>query len=136
MYKKSRGEGFGEEVKKRIMVGTFVLSHGYYDAYYTKAQKIRRLIKEETEKLLKKYDFLILPTAPTTAFSLGEHTKNSLSMYLADIFTVQASLAGMPAISIPNGTDKKGMPIGLQIISNKFSESQLLAFSSYFLSKN
>lgn len=136
MYKKSRGEGFGEEVKKRIMLGTFVLSHGYYDAYYTKAQKIRRLIKEETEKLLEKYDFLILPTAPTTAFSLGEHTKDPLSMYLADIFTVQASLAGMPAISIPNGTDKDGMPIGLQIISNKFNESQLLAFSSYFLSKN
>jgi aspartyl-tRNA(Asn)/glutamyl-tRNA(Gln) amidotransferase subunit A len=136
MYKKSRGEGFGEEVKKRIMVGTFVLSHGYYDAYYTKAQKIRRLIKEETEKLLNKYDFLILPTAPTTAFSLGKHSKDPLSMYLADIFTVQASLAGMPAISIPNGTDKEGMPIGLQIISKKFNENQLLAFSSYFLSKN
>ena len=136
MYKKSRGEGFGEEVKKRIMIGTFVLSHGYYDAYYTKAQKIRRLIKEETENLLEKHDFLILPTAPTTAFSLGEHSKDPLSMYLADIFTVQASLAGMPAISIPNGTDKNGMPIGLQIISNKFNESELLAFSSYFLSKN
>jgi aspartyl-tRNA(Asn)/glutamyl-tRNA(Gln) amidotransferase subunit A len=136
MYKKSRGEGFGKEVKKRIMLGTFVLSHGYYDAYYTKAQKIRRLIKEETEKLLTKYDFLILPTAPTTAFSIGEHSKDPLSMYLADIFTVQASLAGMPAISIPNGTDKDGMPIGLQIISNKFNESQLLAFSSYLLSKN
>ena len=136
MYKKSRGEGFGEEVKKRIMLGTFVLSHGYYDAYYTKAQKIRRLIKEETEKLLTKYDFLILPTAPTTAFSLGEHSKDPLSMYLADIFTVQASLAGMPAISIPNGTDKDGMPIGLQIISNKFDESKLLAFSSYFSTKN
>lgn len=136
MYKKSRGEGFGEEVKKRIMVGTFVLSHGYYDAYYTKAQKIRRLIKEETEKLLEKYDFLILPTAPTTAFALGKHTKDPLSMYLADIFTVQASLAGMPAISIPNGADKEGMPIGLQIISKQFDENQLLAFSSYFLTKN
>ena len=133
MYKKSRGEGFGPEVKKRIMLGTFVLSHGYYDAYYTKAQKIRRLIKEETEKLLTKYDFLILPTAPTTAFKFGEHQDDPLSMYLADIFTVQASLAGLPAISIPNGVDNEGLPIGLQVVSNKFNESQLLAFASYYL---
>ncbi len=133
MYKKSRGEGFGSEVKKRIMLGTFVLSHGYYDAYYTKAQKIRRLIKEETEKLLDKHDFLILPTSPTTAFKFGDHQGDPLSMYLADIFTVQASLAGLPAISIPNGVDNEGLPIGLQIVSKKFNESELLAFASYFL---
>lgn len=136
MYKKSRGEGFGPEVKKRIMLGTFVLSHGYYDAYYTKAQKIRRLIKEETEKLLDKYDYLILPTAPTTAFKLGDHQDDPLSMYLADIFTVQASLAGLPAISIPNGVDNDGLPIGLQVVSKKFNETELLAFASYYLNNS
>jgi aspartyl-tRNA(Asn)/glutamyl-tRNA(Gln) amidotransferase subunit A len=136
MYKKSRSQGFGHEVQKRIMLGTFVLSHGYYDAYYSKAQKIRRLIKEETEKLLEKYDFLLLPTAPKTAFELGEHSKDPISMYLADIFTVQASLAGTPAISIPNGTDSNGMPIGLQVISKQFNEGQLLAFTKYFMSEN
>ncbi len=136
MYKKSRGEGFGPEVKKRIMLGTFVLSHGYYDAYYTKAQKIRRLIKEETEKLLDVYDYLILPTSPTTAFKLGDHQDDPLSMYLADIFTVQASLAGLPAISIPNGVDKEGLPIGLQVVSKKFNETELLAFASYYLNNS
>lgn len=132
MYKKSRTEGFGEEVKKRIMLGTFVLSHGYYDAYYSKAQKIRRLIKEETDKLFEKYDFLILPTAPTTAFKLGDH-QDSLSMYLADLFTVQASLCGIPAISVPNGVDGEGMPVGLQVMAKAFDESQLLAFSKYLM---
>ena len=131
MYKKSRSEGFGPEVKKRIMLGTFVLSHGYYDAYYTKAMKMRRLIKEETDKLLDKYDFLVMPTAPTTAFKIGENTEDSLAMYLADIFTVQASLSGIPGISIPNGKDKNGMPVGLQILSKSFNEAELLAFAKH-----
>ncbi|MCP4521706.1 MAG: Asp-tRNA(Asn)/Glu-tRNA(Gln) amidotransferase subunit GatA [Cytophagales bacterium] len=133
MYKKSRSEGFGTEVKKRIMLGTFVLSAGYYDAYYTKAQKVRRLIKEEVDKILSQYDFIILPTAPTTAFTLGEHEGDTLSMYLADLFTVPLSLAGVPAVSIPNGEDKKGMPIGLQIASKSFNEGEILGFSQYLL---
>ena len=129
MYKKSRTQGFGHEVKKRIMLGTFVLSADYYDAYYTKAQRVRRLIKEKTEELLQDYDFLILPTTPTTAFPLGGHEADPLSMYLADIFTVQASLAGVPAISVPVGTDTNGLSIGLQIITRRFEEAQLFAFS-------
>lgn len=133
MYKKSRSEGFGKEVKKRIMLGTFVLSHGYYDAYYTKAMKMRRLIKEETDKLLQDHDFIVIPTAPTTAYKIGETSKDSLQMYMGDIFTVQANICGVPAISIPNGKDKNGLPIGLQIISKSFSEAELLAFSKYLL---
>jgi aspartyl-tRNA(Asn)/glutamyl-tRNA(Gln) amidotransferase subunit A len=136
LYKKSRTEGFGNEVKKRIMLGTFVLSAGYYDAYYTKALKVRRIIKEEIDNLLEKYDFIILPTAPTTAFKFGEHSEDSISMYLADLFTVPLSLAGVPAISIPNGKDEKNMPIGLQIVSRSFNESEILAFSEYLLSLN
>ncbi|MFT2010296.1 Asp-tRNA(Asn)/Glu-tRNA(Gln) amidotransferase subunit GatA [Pontibacter sp. 13R65] len=135
LYKKTRSEGFGEEVQRRIMLGTFVLSADYYDAYYTKAQKVRRLIKEKTEELLQSYDFLILPTAPTTAFKIGENSENLLAMYLADIFTVQASLAGVPAISIPVGRDEKGLSIGLQLMSRSFAEASLLAFSNYILEK-
>ncbi|MBF9253523.1 Asp-tRNA(Asn)/Glu-tRNA(Gln) amidotransferase subunit GatA [Pontibacter sp. 172403-2] len=135
MYKKTRAEGFGLEVQRRIMLGTFVLSADYYDAYYTKAQKVRRLIKEKTDELLQTYDFLILPTAPTTAFKLGENTANPLAMYLADIFTVQASLAGVPAISIPVGRDANGLSIGLQLMSRSFGEPALLAFSNYILDK-
>ncbi len=136
MYKKTRSEGFGEEVKRRIMLGTFILSASYYDAYYTKAQKVRRLIREKTYELLSQYDFIILPTTPTTAFRLGEHSSNPLEMYLADLFTVQASVAGTPAISIPNGTDKAGLPIGLQIMANDFQEENLFAFSNYLLNSN
>jgi aspartyl-tRNA(Asn)/glutamyl-tRNA(Gln) amidotransferase subunit A len=135
LYKKSRAEGFGQEVQRRIMLGTFVLSADYYDAYYTKAQKVRRLIKEKTDELLQAYDFLILPTAPTTAFRIGENTANPLAMYLADIFTVQASLAGVPAISIPVGRDANGLSIGLQLMTRSFEEPQLLAFSNYILDK-
>ncbi|MFC5269205.1 Asp-tRNA(Asn)/Glu-tRNA(Gln) amidotransferase subunit GatA [Adhaeribacter terreus] len=131
LYKKSRAEGFGEEVQRRIMLGTFVLSASYYDAYYTKAQKVRRLIKEKTDELLSRFDFLILPTAPTTAFSIGENAKDPLAMYLADIFTVQASLAGVPAISVPAGTDATNLPIGLQLIGRSFEEQELFAFSKY-----
>ncbi|MGB3181295.1 MAG: Asp-tRNA(Asn)/Glu-tRNA(Gln) amidotransferase subunit GatA [Cyclobacteriaceae bacterium] len=129
MYKLTRAEGFGEEVKRRIMLGTFVLSASYYDAYYTKAQKVRRLIRDETEKLLQKYDFLISPTTPTTAFELGEHTGNPLEMYLADLYTVQASVSGVPAISIPIGQDSRGLPIGLQAMAGFFREGELLAFA-------
>jgi aspartyl-tRNA(Asn)/glutamyl-tRNA(Gln) amidotransferase subunit A len=131
LYKKSRAEGFGEEVQRRIMLGTFVLSASYYDAYYTKAQKVRRLIKEKTDELLSRFDFLILPTAPTTAFSIGENAKDPLAMYLADIFTVQASLAGVPAISVPAGTDATNLPIGLQLIGRSFEEQELFAFAKY-----
>ena len=135
MYKKTRTEAFGEEVKRRIMLGTFVLSADYYDAYYTKAQKVRRMLQDATRKILAEYDFIVLPTTPTPAFALGTHA-NPLEMYLADLFTVQASIAGVPAISIPNGTDEQGLPIGLQIIGDAFQESRLLAFSQYILARN
>ncbi|MDR6563003.1 MULTISPECIES: Asp-tRNA(Asn)/Glu-tRNA(Gln) amidotransferase subunit GatA [unclassified Arcicella] len=129
LYKKSRFEGFGKEVRKRIMLGTFVLSASYYDAYYTKAQKIRRLIKEYTDNLLTEYDFLICPTTPTTAYKLGEKTADPIQMYLGDLFTVQANVVGLPAISIPNGVDNEGMPIGFQIMAGAFEEAELLAFA-------
>ena len=135
MYKKTRTEAFGEEVKRRIMLGTFVLSADYYDAYYTKAQKVRRMLQDATRKILAEYDFIVLPTTPTPAFALGTHA-NPLEMYLADLFTVQASIAGVPAISIPNGTDEQELPIGLQIIGDAFQESRLLAFSQYILAHN
>jgi aspartyl-tRNA(Asn)/glutamyl-tRNA(Gln) amidotransferase subunit A len=129
LYKKSRAQGFGAEVQRRIMLGTFVLSASYYDAYYTKAQRVRRLIKEKTDELLRQYDFLVLPTTPTTAFKIGEK-QDPVSMYLADIFTVQASLAGVPAISVPMGDDAAGLPIGLQVMAGAFREAELLAFAS------
>jgi aspartyl-tRNA(Asn)/glutamyl-tRNA(Gln) amidotransferase subunit A len=135
MYKKTRTEAFGEEVKRRIMLGTFVLSADYYDAYYTKAQKVRRMLQDATRKILAEYDFIVLPTTPTPAFALGTHA-DPLEMYLADLFTVQASIAGVPAISIPNGNDEQGLPIGLQIIGDVFQESRLLAFSQYILARN
>ncbi|MFN3759096.1 MAG: Asp-tRNA(Asn)/Glu-tRNA(Gln) amidotransferase subunit GatA [Algoriphagus aquaeductus] len=131
MYKLTRSEGFGEEVKRRIMLGTFVLSASYYDAYFTKAQKVRRLIKEYTENLLNEFDYIIMPTTPSTAFKFGEHSGDPVAMYLEDLFTVQASVSGVPAISLPNGKDKSGMPIGLQIIANSFKEAELYAFSNY-----
>lgn len=131
MYKKSRTEGFGEEVLKRIMLGTAVLSASYHDAYYLKAQKVRRLIQKELNGLLEDYDFIVLPTAPTTAFELGSKTENSMEMYLADLFTVQASVAGVPAVSLPIGRDQDGMSIGLQIVAKAFEEDKLLAFSHY-----
>lgn len=131
MYKMTRSEGFGHEVKRRIMLGTFVLSASYYDAYFTKAQKVRRLIKEFTENLLDKYDFILMPTTPSTAFKFGEHSNDPVAMYLEDLFTVQASVSGVPAISIPNGTDRNGLPIGLQIMANSFKEADLFAFANY-----
>jgi aspartyl-tRNA(Asn)/glutamyl-tRNA(Gln) amidotransferase subunit A len=131
LYKKSRSQGFGPEVQRRIMLGTFVLSASYYDAYYTKAQRVRRLIKDQTDELLRQYDFLIMPTSPTTAFRIGENTKDPLAMYLADIFTVQASLAGVPAISVPVGHDGAGLPIGLQVLCGAFREAEMLAFAKH-----
>lgn len=131
MYKKSRSEGFGKEVKRRIMLGTFVLSASYYDAYYTKAQKVRRMIRDKTKEMFKKYDFILMPVTPTTAFKLSEHTSNPLEMYLGDIFSVQANVVGVPAISIPCGKDRNGLPIGLQVIADDFQESKLLHFSNY-----
>jgi len=133
LYKKSRSEGFGKEVQRRILLGTFVLSASYYDAYYTKAQKVRRLIRDKTKAILKDYDFIVMPITPTTAFKLGEHTDNPLEMYLADLFSVQANVVGVPAIAIPCGKDKQGLPIGLQVIADDFEESKLLHFSNALL---
>lgn len=132
-YTKTRTEGFGEEVKRRIMLGTFVLSSGYYDAYYAKAQKVRRLIKDKTNEILSKYNFILTPTTPTAAFNIGEIVKDPIIMYLEDIFTVQAALAGVPAISLPVGNNAQGLPLGLQLLAPAFSESDLLNFSAYFL---
>ena len=131
LYKRSRGEGFGEEVKRRIMVGTYVLSAGYYDAYYVQAQKVRRLIKNDFTKAFENVDVIMGPTAPTTAFLLGEKTANPINMYLSDIYTIATNLAGLPGISIPAGfTD--GLPIGLQITGNYFSEAKLLNVAHQF----
>jgi aspartyl-tRNA(Asn)/glutamyl-tRNA(Gln) amidotransferase subunit A len=132
-YKRSRSEGFGKEVKRRIMLGTFVLSAGYYDAYYAKAQKARRLIRERTESILKEYDFILTPTAPEPAFNIGKEEKDPVVSYLADIFTVQASLAGVPAISLPVGNNSKGLPLGIQLLASQFEEQELLNFSKHFL---
>ncbi len=132
-YKRSRSEGFGKEVKRRIMLGTFVLSSGYYDAYYAKAQKVRRLIREKTDEILREYDFILLPTAPEPAFPIGKKEKDPVTTYLSDIFTVQASLTGAPAISIPAGNNSKGLPLGLQLLTRHFEEQELLNFSKYFL---
>jgi len=132
-YKKSRSEGFGKEVKRRIMLGTFVLSAGYYDAYYAKAQKARRLIRQKTEEILQEYDFILTPTAPEPAYAIGKEESDPVVTYLADIFTVQASLSGVPAISLPTGNNSKGLPLGLQLITRQFEEQELLNFSEYFL---
>ena len=132
-YKSTRSEGFGKEVKKRIMLGTFVLSASYYDAYYTKAQKVRKLIQQKTRELFQEFDFIVMPTAPTTAFELGRYSDNPLEMYWSDLFTVQASVSGNPAISIPNGSDKMGLPIGFQIIGAEFNEKGLYALSKDIL---
>lgn len=126
LYKNSRSEGFGAEVQRRIMLGTFALSASYFDAYYTKAQKARRLVQEATLALFEKVDCILTPTTPTTAFPLGTHTQNPVEMYLADLFTVQASVAGIPALSIPVGIDLQGLPMGIQAMAAPFQESTLL----------
>ncbi|MEO9872584.1 Asp-tRNA(Asn)/Glu-tRNA(Gln) amidotransferase subunit GatA [Ekhidna sp.] len=133
MYKVTRSEGLGVEVKRRIMTGTFVLSASYYDAYYTKAQKVRRLIRDETNRLLEEYDFIVSPTTPTTAFKIGEMSDDPMKMYLEDLYTVQANVAGIPAISIPVGVDNKGLPIGVQLMSKCFNELELLDISNQII---
>ncbi len=133
IYKLSRSEGFGPEVQRRIMLGTFVLSEGYYDAYYGKAQKVRRLIQESTLSILAEYDFILLPTCPTPPFKIGEKVDDPIALYLQDIFTVQANLAGVPAISLPMGNTKAGLPFGMQLIGNKFEEEKLFAFSNLLM---
>ncbi|HVI47009.1 MAG TPA: Asp-tRNA(Asn)/Glu-tRNA(Gln) amidotransferase subunit GatA [Chitinophaga sp.] len=125
-YKKSRSEGFGKEVKRRILLGTFVLSSGYYDAYYTKAQQVRRLVTDKLNEILDEYDAILMPTVPSTAFKIGEKTDDPIAMYLADIYTVLANLAGVPAISVPLNKHSNGMPYGIQIIAKKFDEAALL----------
>jgi aspartyl-tRNA(Asn)/glutamyl-tRNA(Gln) amidotransferase subunit A len=126
MYKKTRAEGFGDEVKRRIMIGTYVLSHGYYDAYYLQAQKIRRMIADDFQQAFKQCDVIAGPVAPTVAWKLGEHGNDPLADYLADIFTLPASLAGLPGMSVPAGFGAGGMPVGLQLIGNYLQEGRLL----------
>lgn len=129
-FKKSRSEGFGKEVQRRIMLGTFVLSSGYYDAYYTKAQKVRRVVQQKTNEIFSRYDYILSPTTPTPAFKIGDKAADPVAMYLADIFTVQAPLAGIPAISIPAGNDSEGLPWGIQLMAPKNADAQLLAFAA------
>ena len=132
LYVKSRTEGFGEEVKRRILLGTYVLSSGYYDAYYKRAQKVRTLIINDFKEAFKKCDAIVIPTTPNTAFKFGEKTKNPIEMYLEDIYTVPVNIAGLPGISVPSGSDKNGMPIGMQFISKAFDEKNLLQIAYTF----
>ncbi len=128
-FKKSRSEGFGPEVKRRIMLGTFVLSAGFFDAYYSKAQQVRKLVQQKTNELFEKFDFILLPTTPTPAFKAGEKSTDPIAMYLADIFTVHANISGHPAVSVPCGTHSNGLPIGVQLMGNNFYEDELLALA-------
>ncbi len=132
LFVNSRSEAFGDEVKRRIILGTYVLSSGYYDAYYKKAQKVRSFVRREFEEKFKKYDVLLTPVSPTTAFDIGSKHKSPLEMYLSDICTVSANIAGLPAISLPCGVDKEGMPIGMQLIGNKFAEDTILNVAYVF----
>lgn len=135
VYKLSRSKGFGKEVQRRIMLGTFVLSSGYYEAYFGKAQKARRVIRDKTLEILQNFDVLISPTSPHTAFEIGKEYQDPTAMYLEDIFTVQANIAGIPAISVPLGTHSNGMPMGLQIMGNNFEEETLFAFADTLINK-
>ena len=128
MYTKSRSEGFGSEVKRRIMLGTYVLSAGYYDAYYKKAQQVRRLIRDDFKKAFDSVDIILSPTTPTTAFKIGEKTDDPLQMYLGDIYTTSANLAGIPGLNIPIANDSSGLPIGMQLMADQFKEDLLLSF--------
>lgn len=136
MYKKTRSEGFSKEVQRRILLGTFVLSSSYYDAYYSQAQKVRRIIRNKTKEIFARYDFILMPAAPTTAFKIGEHTADPIEMYLADLFSVHANVAGVPGISIPCGNDTQGLPIGLQLIADDFEEEKLLAAANMMMNLN
>jgi len=126
MYQKTRAQGFGAEVKRRIMTGTYVLSHGYYDAYYLQAQKIRRIIANDFQQAFQHCDLIAGPVAPSVAWKIGEHASDPLADYLADIYTLPASLAGLPAMSLPVGFGAHGMPVGMQLIGNYLQESRLL----------
>ncbi|OGX31449.1 MAG: hypothetical protein A2787_03120 [Omnitrophica WOR_2 bacterium RIFCSPHIGHO2_01_FULL_48_9] len=125
MYEETRDQGFGPEAKRRIMLGTYSLSSGYYDAYYLRGQKVRTLIKDDFDQAFKNCDAILTPTAPTTAFRIGEKANDPLSMYLSDIYTISANLAGVPAMSLPCGFSKNGLPIGLQIITQSFAEEMM-----------
>jgi aspartyl-tRNA(Asn)/glutamyl-tRNA(Gln) amidotransferase subunit A len=129
MYENTRSEGFGDEVKRRILIGTYVLSSGYYDAYYLKAQKVRQLIKNDFDEAFKEVDSVLTPSTPSAAFKAGDKKDDPISMYLNDVFTVPVNLAGLPAISIPVGHDKKGLPLGLQFIGKAFDEQTILNLS-------
>ncbi len=126
MYKKTRSQGFGPEVKRRIMLGSFVLSSGYYDAYYLKALRVKAMIKKAFDEAFARYDCILGPVAPATAPKLGESLDDPLKMYLGDIYTISVNLAGLPAISVPCGADKNGLPIGLQLIGDCFAEKKIL----------
>ncbi len=132
MYMKTREQGFGEEVKRRIMLGTYVLSSGYYDAYYAKAQKVRTLLKQDFENAFVKCDAIVTPTSPSTAFKIGERSNDPLAMYLSDIYTASANLAGIPGISVPCGVSHDGLPIGVQLVGDHWSEALLLNLSAVF----
>lgn len=136
LYKKSRTEGFSPEVQRRILLGTFVLSSSYYDAYYHKAQQVRRLIRESMKAVFNRHDFILMPITPTTAFKIGEHSSNPVEMYFADLFSVQANVAGLPGIAIPCGTDDQGLPIGLQLLADDFNEAGLMAMASAMMDKS
>jgi aspartyl-tRNA(Asn)/glutamyl-tRNA(Gln) amidotransferase subunit A len=132
LYKKTRAQGFGAEVKRRILIGTYVLSHGYYDAYYIQAQRVRRLIARDFAEVFKRCDVIMGPTSPTTAFRIGEKVDDPVQMYLNDIYTIPANLAGLPGLSIPCGLDGKGLPVGLQIIGNTFAEARMLGIAHQY----
>ena len=132
LYKKSRAQGFGAEVKRRILIGTYVLSHGYYDAYYIQAQRVRRLIARDFAEVFKRCDVIMGPTSPTTAFRIGEKMGDPVQMYLNDIYTIPANLAGLPGLSVPCGLDGKGLPVGLQIMGNYFAEARMLGIAHQY----
>jgi len=132
LYRKTRSQGFGPEVKRRILIGTYVLSHGYYDAYYIQAQKVRRLITRDFTEAFKSCDVIMGPTSPTTAFRLGEKMSDPVQMYLNDIYTIPANLAGLPGLSIPCGLDEKGLPVGLQIVGGHFAEAKMLGLAHQY----
>ncbi len=132
LYLKSRSQGFGMEVKRRIMLGAFVLSSGYYDAYYNKALKVKHLIKSAFDEAFEKYDIILGPTSPTTAFKIGENIDDPLKMYLLDVYTAPVNLAGLPGISLPCGLDSKGLPVGLQLIGRPFGEADILRAACAF----
>ena len=132
MYMRSRAQGFGDEVKRRIMIGTYALSAGYYDAYYKKALQVRRLVRRDFEEAFEKVDCIMGPTSPTAAFRMGERTANPLAMYLSDLYTVSANMAAIPGISIPCGFTPAGLPVGLQILSDVFTEAKLLRIARMY----